>query len=438
MKTNTKQSYNEQTHEGSRAAYMKPEQALRRSVLSCMLFEKEFYEDGQEIAQRIRELSAKVDSETLSALAIESREQYKLRHVSLLLLLCLIKKGGGDIVGNTIARVIQRADELSELVALYWRHGKTPLANQLKIGLAKAFRKFDEYQLAKYGRFEKGDLVKLRDVLFLCHAKPNSDAQAILWKKLIDQQLSPPDTWESLLARGQDKKYVFTKLITEGNLGYLALLRNLRNMIQAGCDHELVKKAILDRKNGANRVLPFRYIGAARAAPMFEPEIDQALQAAITELPTLIGKTIILVDVSGSMSSPISEKSDLTRMDAAAALACIAKCEALRVFTFSNELKEVPPRRGMAGVDAVIGSQRHGGTYLGNAVNTINQLDYDRLIVITDEQSADAVPNPKGFGYMINVASNKNGVGYGGNWIHIDGFSEAVLNFIVASEKVAA
>ena len=96
---------------------------------------------------------------------------------------------------------------------------------------------------------------------------------------------------------------------------------------------------------------------------------------------------------------------------------------------------EIPPRRGMAGVDAVINSQPHGGTYLGAAVAAANKLKHDRLIVITDEQSHDRVPDPvANKAYMINVASNQNGVGYG-KWTHIDGFSEAVIKFIVESER---
>ena len=73
-------------------------------------------------------------------------------------------------------------------------------------------------------------------------------------------------------------------------------------------------------------------------------------------------------------------------------------------------------------------SQPHQGTYLGAALDAVNER-YDRIIVITDEQSHDRVAAPRGKGYMINVASARNGVGYG-PWMHIDGFSEAVINYI--------
>jgi len=93
----------------------------------------------------------------------------------------------------------------------------------------------------------------------------------------------------------------------------------------------------------------------------------------------------------------------------------------------------VPPRRGFALRDALHASQPHNGTYLGRALEKIREK-YDRIIVITDEQTHDRVPGPQGRGYVINVASNKNGVGYGA-WIHIDGWSEAVVEYIRALEQ---
>ena len=436
MRLNTKPiAPHGRTFEGAPAAPINAEQALRRSVMSCLLWESEFYEDGEDIAARIVRLASTLPSGKVAALAIETRERGNLRHVPLLLLSALAKIGKGDkIVADTIERVIQRADELSELLAVHAKvNGVKPgevkkkIPAQMKKGLARAFTKFNEHALAKYDR---DGAVRLRDALFMVHAKPKDDEQAALWKRLVANELAVPDTWEVQLSGGADKKETFERLIREGKLGYLALLRNLRNMAEAGCEPALVKSAIVARKNGAQRVLPFRYIAAARAAPQFEPAIDQALCEAIGELPILPGKTAILIDVSGSMDERLSAKSDMQRIDAAAALGAIWPGD-VRMFTFSQQVVEVPPRRGMAGVDAIIRSQQHGGTYLGQAVQVINaQVPYDRLIVITDEQSHDRVPDPlNGRAYMINVASAQRGVGYG-KWSHIDGFSEGILRFI--------
>ncbi len=415
------------THEGAPAKHITDADELRRSVLSCLLWEGTFYESGEDIADRIVRLADGRPKDEVASLAMEARNRFHLRHVPLLLLTSLIKKGG-EGVADTIAATIQRPDEMAELLAIYWKDGRKPLAKQLQKGLAKAFGKFDEYQLAKYDR---DGPIRLRDVLFLSHAKPEDEG---LYKRVADRALKSPDTWEVGLSKGGDKKETFTRLLSEQKLGYMAVLRNLRNMVEAGVDEQLIREAIVARK-GAHRVLPFRYVAAARACVQMEPFIDQALIESIAAGPRFDGKTAILVDVSGSMNWTMSGKSDITAMDAAATLASVINADR-RVFSFANEVVEVAPRSGMAGIEAIVKSQFHGGTRLGNAVQYINDnVAHDRLIVITDEQSHDRVPDPAAKrAYMINVASNQNGVGYGA-WTHIDGFSEAVLRFITEVER---
>jgi hypothetical protein len=186
------------THEGAAARPLSSELQLRRSVLACQLWESQFYEDGVEIAGRIAELVPKVAAERVAALAVEARVQMKLRHVPLLLVREMARhKTHRGLVAETLERVIQRADELCEFVAIYWKDGRVPLSAQVKKGLAAAFPKFDEYQLAKYDR---GGPIKLRDVLFLSHAKPRDAAQAGVWKKLVWGRLATPDTWEVALS----------------------------------------------------------------------------------------------------------------------------------------------------------------------------------------------------------------------------------------------
>lgn len=441
-----KDTFAEKTHEGLRAARMTNVQALRRSVMACFLWEGEFYENGQTIADRIFALAQDVPVETLAQIAIEAREDAKLRHVPLLLLVALIKRGSGSsLVSLTIERVIQRADEMSELLALYWKiNGKdAPLSAQLKKGLALAFAKFDEYSLAKYDRAKE---VRLRDVMFLARPKPaNAERKSIYDRLATKNGLDTPDTWEVALSAGADKKETFTRLLSEGKLGYLALLRNLRNMAEAGVDRELVNTAIRARK-GADRVLPFRFTAAARYAPSFERALDDALIASVNAAEPFTGSTVVMVDVSQSMTYKLSAKSDLSRMDAAATLAAVIPGTDVRVVTFSSRLTEVPARKGMAGVDAVLKSQPYSGTALAQAIDAVNKtMPCDRLIVITDEQASGTLlssmvgggrlPAPKAKkAYMINVASNKNGVGYGKGWVHIDGFSENVLRFIREAE----
>ena len=125
----------------------------------------------------------------------------------------------------------------------------------------------------------------------------------------------------------------------------------------------------------------------------------------------------------------------MTRAEAACGLAILARevCDEVEIFTFSQNVVKVPSRRGFALRDAVINSQAHGGTYLGKAVSEIDRKG-DRLIVFTDEQSHDKVPDPKAHGTMVNVASYQHGVGHGA-WTKVDGFSEAVIAWIAALEE---
>lgn len=278
-------------------------------------------------------------------------------------------------------------------------------------------------------------MVSLRDVFRLIHPEPENDEQSALWKRAVAGELATPDTWEVELSRndGVDKKTKWTRLVSEGKLGALALLRNLRNMEQAGVDRMTIKEAI--GKMSTYRVLPFRFIAAERHAPHLSDALEEKFFESTRE-NKFSGRTVILVDVSSSMHAQLSTKSDMTRLDAACGVAMVGRemGEDVEVWTFSDKVVAVPSRRGFALRDAVVESQRHSGTYLGQAVAEINKRDYDRLIVITDEQSHDRVPDPLGRGYVINVASYQNGVGYG-KYVHIDGMSEAVFNYIVEVEK---
>lgn len=427
MRTNLK-FVADRTYEGGPAVPVSPEAQLRRTVMTCMLWENGFYEDGQTVAQRIKALVPAIHPNTVAEIAIEAREKQKLRHVPLLLVRELARKPSrceSGLIAKTLCAVIQRADELAEFLALYWADGRVPLSKQIKRGLACAFEKFNAYQLAKYNREAS---VKLRDVMFMVHPKPRNEEQAEIWKKLVNGTLESPDTWEVALSAGGDKKAVFERLLAENKLGYMALLRNLRNMAEAGVSQSLVESRLIAGASGS-KALPFRFLAAARAVPSWEPMIDKAMQMALVGSGRLTGKTAVLIDVSGSMAAKISERSDLSRLDAAKALAILVRgiCDDVRVYRFNHEVREVPARHGMALADSI--GKADGGTYIENAVSFVRGTHPDRMIVVTDEQSADAVGSPQCKGYMINVATNKNGVGYG-DWVRISGWSESVVDFI--------
>jgi hypothetical protein len=443
------------THGGAKASKINKELMLRRSVMACMLWEDTFYEDGKEISKRIAELIPDVKPEKVAALAIEARSKGKLRHVPLWVVRNMARiKSHKHLVADTLAEIIQRADELAEFMAIYTKDKEQPLSSQVKKGLARAFVKFSAYDLGKYNRDGK---YKLRDVLFLTHPKPKDAEQAEVWKKLVDGTLESPDTWEVALSasQGKDKKENWERLLRENKMGALALIRNLRNFEEQGVDRELVI-ASLDKMN-VDRVLPYRFITAAKHAPRYEEALERAMFRCMESHEELPGKTILIVDVSGSMyNSPISGYSEMDRAHAACSLAILVRefSEKSAIYATAgsdsrriHKTELVPSRRGFALSDAIYGMCNPlgaGGIFLRQVCDYVKQheQDADRIIVITDEQDCsgydDAPSKADAFGkhnYIINVSANRNGIGYG-RWNHVDGFSEAVIDWILEYEKI--
>ena len=282
-------SYNEQlrcdclttNHEGALAWRMTPEWELYTTVVTTMGVEDKFYESGEERVRRIADLVRKVEPEFVAQLAVYTREEMHLRSVPLLLLVELDCCHQGDtLVSKAVGRTIQRADEITELLMCYlWRTGKpdlSGLSNQLRKGLAEAFNKFDEYQFAKYNR--KNRKVTLRDALALVHPKAKDDRQADIFRKIKSDTLETPVTWETELSavgqrhfdseeeKEEAKREVWRKLVQSHRLGYMATLRNLRNMLKLGMDEETIQMVCNYISNPEavrkSKQLPFRFLSA--------------------------------------------------------------------------------------------------------------------------------------------------------------------------------
>lgn len=282
-------SYNEQlrcdyltiNHEDAIAWRMTPEWELYTTVVTTMGAEDKFYESGDNRVRRIADLVRKTSPEFVASLAVYTREQMHLRSVPFLLLVELARCHHGDsLVSRAVARTVQRVDEITELLMCYqWRTGRKNLAmlsSQLRKGLAEAFNKFDEYQFAKYNR--KDRKVTLRDALVLVHPKPKDEAQSEIFRRILNDTLTTPYTWETELSqagkghfeseeeRDEAMKETWQKLVASGRLGYMATLRNLRNMAQL-CVDDRTKDSICDKLSNPYEIskskqLPFRFLSA--------------------------------------------------------------------------------------------------------------------------------------------------------------------------------
>lgn len=430
---NKKVSYGAvRTHEGGIASRVSKLEELKRSVLSTLLWENGFYENGVSIADRIYTLTQSVKPEEAIMVLLEAKEEQKLRHAPLLMLVAMAEKGW--ITKELVNRVLTRVDDIPELLSLYWISGKKPLDKQLKKGIDLALRKFNKYHFAKYNRPKA---VKLRDVFRIVRPKPSSPEQAELWGKVVKGTLTSPDTWEVALSTGKDKKETFTRLIQEGLLGDLAFIRNLRKMQEVGVDRKLILESMKKRKWGW--MLPYQFVTAARYNPQIEEGIEQAMLSCLSNVEKSNLSVALLVDVSGSMSSTISGKSDTRNIDVAAGLAIIARemYTDIDIYKFNTSATKLPNRHGFALRDLF---SADGGTEMWSAVREAGEERHRNLmIVITDEQTSD---NGKisdanaDLLVIINVANNENGVGYGNGSIHISGWSENVLDYVQKYAKM--
>lgn len=438
---------------GALAARQDDAALLRRAVLANLLWEDVSYQDGKSVAGEIKRLVPLVDPETVALIAHEARVDQKLRHVPLLLAReCARHRSHRRVVEGLLPQIIRRPDELTEFLSLYWLDDKNqPIASSVKKGLAASFTRFNAYSLAKYNRDTE---IKLRDVMFLVHPEPRDEQQAIVFKQLANDELPTPDTWEVALSAGHDKRKTWTRLILDGKLGALAFMRNLRNMQQAGVHDDIIREGFANLS--VEWLLPLNFFAAVKAAPDFVSEIEQAMFRSLEQTPKLSGTTDLVVDVSGSMTSGISSRSEFSRLDAAASMAVIARecCEHVRVWVTAgsdtarlHKTKSVRADRGFALADKVVQSVHTmggGGIFTRQALEYIKQelgtsKTSDRTIVFSDSQDCDInnrIPAPfSTTNYVVDVSSHTRGINYRGVWTaEISGWSEKFVQFIHALE----
>lgn len=437
---------------GMRAASQSPEALLRRTVMSCLLWEKIAYQSGSSVAQQIANMVAQVEPIVAYNVAIEARTIQKLRHVPLYIATVMAElKTHKHLVSSLLPKIILRADELAEFLAIYWKDRRKPISAQIKIGLAEAFKNFNEYHFAKY-RGDKND-IKLRDVLRLVHPRPENQERSNLYKAIKENTLKTPDTWEVVLSSGADKKESWERLIGENKLGALAFMRNLRNMTQAGVSKKLINEGF--KNINPKWLLPLNFLASAKYAPEYEQQIEALMLRMFDATDKLKGYTVFVVDVSGSMGSKISDESEYSRLDVAKAMAMFAGgvAENFSLYITAGDdyrrihaTKKVAPRRGFGMMDVIANEKHHVG---GGGIFTRQCLEYikeqegdiipDRIIVFSDSADCDNVNKiPKPFAknnYIVDVSAEKYGVNYDGVWdAEVSGWSEHFISFIMAME----
>jgi 60 kDa SS-A/Ro ribonucleoprotein len=412
-------------HEGAPAYTLTPALELYAAVATAAL-SNQFYEAADTRLARLRELIARGDPQFVARLAVYAREQLHLRSVPLVLAVELARLHRGDnLVSRLVARIVQRADEIPELLAFYAQANDrtgvktlSQLSKQVQRGLALAFNRFDAYQLAKYDR--EGAAVRLRDALFLVHPKPRDEAQQAVFNQLVAGTLPVPYTWETeLSAAGQvayaspaERQAALTRtweaLVHSGRLGYMALLRNLRNLLEANVSAETLALACATLADPAQvaraRQLPFRFLAAYREVLALDSgavaPVLVALEAAIvSSARNLRGfgpqtRVVVACDVSGSMQQPISPRSKVLLYDVGLVLAMLlqSRCQHVVTGLFGDRWLRVPLPQGQVLRNVQELYRREGEVgYATNGHRVIQDLRQrgeavDKVMIFTDCQ----------------------------------------------------
>ncbi|AZB01530.1 TROVE domain-containing protein [Chryseobacterium joostei] len=422
-------------YEGAKAYVMTPAEELYSAVVTTGL-SNITYEKGNERLERIQSLIKKNDPEFVAKLAVYARKDMYLRSIPLVLATELAREASGsDLVSKTVDGVVQRADEITELLAYYQLANERTetkklnrLSKQIQKGLIKSFNKFDEYQFAKYNR--KGE-VTLKDALFLVHPKAKNENQQTIFNKIAGDVLEVPYTWEVELSVLGQKKYTdqeereqafkikWEELIFSNKLGYMATLRNLRNILEAEvsadamnkiCRYLADEKAVIHSKQ-----LPFRFLAAYRElktidSPYLSSVLEALENAVVVSAQNIKGfgfntSVVIAADVSGSMQKKVSPKSKILLYDIGLLMSMILQSQCKNVVTgmFGDRWLRVPmPKNGiLRNVDAFYKREGEVG-YSTNGYLVIEDLikrreKVEKVMLFTDTQMWDSSGNKHSF-----------------------------------------
>ncbi|MFE0550469.1 TROVE domain-containing protein [Streptomyces pilosus] len=436
------------THQGGRGRERDARSELFLLAVSHFVTQQTFYESGDRrddrFARLVRDLAVTDPSWTAGLLGW-LRGEGNLRTASLVgaaeYVRARLQAGAtaGPSNRQVVDSVLRRPDEPGELLA-YWTatYGRN-IPKPVKRGVADAVRRlYGGRALLKYDTASRG--YRFGDILNLVHAAPDPDKpwQGELFRYALDRRHHPDTavppasdrvltahrelmalsveerravvtapggaerlaaaglTWEALAGwlRGPMDQAAWEAAIP--SMGTMALVRNLRNFDEAGVSDEVaasVAARIADPAEVArSRQFPFRYLAAYRHAPSlrWSYPLERALGHALANVPELPGRTLVLVDRSGSMfHSRMSDRSELTRADAAAVFGTALALRAAKadLVEFGSTSGPVRFRRGESVLRILDRFGDLGGTDTTGAVRR-HYARHDRVLIVTDEQYA--------------------------------------------------
>lgn len=379
------------------AAYVMPEkQKLVTQVLTSFFNEEKFY--GDNTADMVKTIKAVIeqDPEFVAKLAVFARREFNMRSVSHVLAAYLAHEPAGKRYARKVVnRICVRGDDATEIMSFYLSTFGKPIPNSLRRGLKDVLERFDIYTLAKYKG--AGKAVKMRDLVALCRPAPKSNAAALAFKMLLAGTLDPPYTWEVEISKYGNNKETWERLIASKKVGHMAILRNLRNIIKAkpsNLDDALTwmtdPAAVMRSKQ-----LPFRFLSAYKAVADVGTSrifriLEQACMSSLENMPRLPGTTAIFLDVSGSMSSHVSEKSHIRCYEIGALIGLMANriCDDSVFYTFNNSASKYQFSGDEPLLKTATEFRCGGDTNMAAPFEMLKSsgLKVDRIIVISDNE----------------------------------------------------
>lgn len=450
--------------EGHVAYKMTDKSKLVTQVLTSFFNESKFYGDNSKEMMDLIPKVIKADPAFVSNLAVFARREFNMRSVAHVLTAFLAHEvEGKPYVRSTVKGVSLRGDDITEIMAFYLSTFGKPVPNSLKKGIGDVLKELDLYSLAKYKGTGKD--VKMRDLLCLCRPKPTCKLQEVTWKRCLEGTLETPYTWETELSAKGNTKEIWEELIVSKKVGYMALLRNLRNILKANPDNldDVLNYISNPEAVRRSKQLPFRFLSAYQniqevGSSKVYDALEDAIDISVENLPKIPGKTVIAIDVSGSMNSRISSKSETRCSDIAVLLGLIANriCEDAIVYTFDDGIERMAFSRRGGLLGATCGYHpRGGGTNMSLPFHEMisNGISADRVIILSDNMCnsgysywtgkpvqalADKYRTMTGNDIWVHAIDLQ---GYGTQQFHgkktniIAGWSEKIFDFILLAEQ---
>lgn len=378
---------------------MQDKEKLVSQVLTTFFNESKFYGDNSNELVELAFKLADTNPKFISNLARYTRKEMHLRSVSHVLT-CIVAKvyNSKKYILEVVNDVVERPDDLLEILSCYIQMYGKPVPNGLKIALSENLKKFNEFQISKYNVKDKK--LKFKDIIKICHPKPKNEFEKKLLKDILDDKLPKVDNWRNEVTGNGQTKETWERIIEEDKIGYMAILRNLRSIVN--CNPSNIQKVydIIENKEEVlkSKQLPFRFMQAYRSVEKLDNAssrlydvLENAIEHSIELLPRLKGKTIIAFDCSGSMGTTISLKSEVRCCDISSLLGVLASkiCDDFIIYRFNGELEKI----NLSSKSPIIKtsleySSCFGGTDLGLPIKEMidKEIYVDRLIILSDNE----------------------------------------------------